>query len=69
MNSQNAQKKSNALLSALYDFAELFVVAICVVIILFPQFPFPILYLIVCESSKCESGDNIEHHVIKLKGE
>ena len=35
MNSQNAQKKSNALLSALYDFAELFVVAICVVIILF----------------------------------
>ena len=35
MNNQNTPQKPNALLSAIYDFAELFVIAICVVIIFF----------------------------------
>lgn len=35
MNNEKTTQKSNALLSAIYDFAELFVIAICVVILFF----------------------------------
>ena len=35
MNNESTQKKSYSILSAIYDFAELFVIAICVVILFF----------------------------------